>query len=102
MLDFREARVVFTPNARVQVKQVAVDFGRVVNRGSVALQEFNMGYADDLDRDMARMVVNLDGVDTEGSEVRFRVSTLFRDASNNDPFNAEVRVLVLAELADVT
>lgn len=51
---------------------------------------------------MARMVVNLDGVDTEGSEVRFRVSTLFRDASNNDPFNAEVRVLVLAELADVT
>lgn len=42
MLDFREARVVFTPNARVQVKRVAVDFGRVVNRGSVALQGFNM------------------------------------------------------------
>ena len=101
MFDFRERRVVFAPNARIQRRREKVDFGRAVNKANAALKGYNIGYADDLDRDMARIIVNIEDVDVEGNEVHFTVATIFRDASNNDRFEAEVFVLVVADVADV-
>jgi hypothetical protein len=103
MLDFRELRFTFAPNIRVQQQTKTVGFGRVVKRASAALRGVNIGYDPDVDRDMARIVVDINTVRVTEStgEVTVVVATLFRDSSNNDPFEAEVKVLVLADLPDV-
>lgn len=83
----------------VQVEPGSVNFSRPVRSVKCALMGFNIKYRSGSEHPLNRMLIDIDEVEKNGTQAKFKVRAGLRDASGNfdDDYGGYVQVLAIAD-----
>ena len=96
-LDFRIARISIPSGTSERTFNESVVFSRNVREANVALQGFRLDYSSsDHHIDTVKVDVNLRSF--SGNTVRFSVTVDYADKNNDDRYNGNIDVLVIADI----